>query len=208
MIHQVFKYIDKIIDNKEINKNIKEKIFAKEKELGIKIPNILKKFYIRYSGNESVLSSFYILNDIDRLSIEDNILIIGHTNEFINKFGIVVEELSNESININVRLLVGRNKWITYENLEDFIVNTVVFQSINMLEASVQLDDSEIKIEKFFTPLNILDNKSLKRISYISKDKKILALHFIEDNVIYFGSNTDEVLEEFEEHADVEFDWL
>ena len=77
-----------------------------------------------------------------------------------------------------------------------------------MLEASVQLDASEITIEEFFVPLNKIDNKNYNIISYISKDEKILASHFISDNIIYFGADTDEILEEFEEHADVEFDWL
>ncbi len=208
MINKVFNCIDKIIADKKINSKIEDKISKKEEELGIKIPDILKEFYIRYSGNKSILSSFYILKNIDQLKIEEDVLIIGYSNQFIDKYGIRIDELTTDSYNIKVNLATEKGEWTVYESLDDFIINTAVFQVINMLEASVQLDASEITIEEFFVPLNKIDNKNYNIISYISKDEKILASHFISDNIIYFGSDTDEILEEFEEHADVEFDWL
>lgn len=208
MINKVFNCIDKIIADKKINSKIEDKISKKEEELGIKIPDILKEFYIRYSGNKSILSSFYILKNIDQLKIEEDVLIIGYSNQFIDKYGIRIDELTTDSYNIKVNLATEKGEWTVYESLDDFIINTAVFQVINMLEASVQLDASEITIEEFFVPLNKIDNKNYNIISYISKDEKILASHFISDNIIYFGADTDEILEEFEEHADVEFDWL
>ena len=193
MINEFFNFIDKIINNTShsIDFKIEDKLLKKEKQLGINIPNILRQFYIRYSGNNDILNAFYILNDIDELNIEENILIIGYSND-----------------SINISLSIGKDKWIQYEDLNDFLINAVVFQAINMLEASAQLYASEITLEEFFTPLNKLENSDIKIISYISKNKKILASHFISDNIIYFGANTDEILEEFEEKSNVEFDWL
>lgn len=208
MINKVFNCIDKVINNKKIDLKIEDKISKKEKELGIKIPYILKEFYIRYSSNESILNSFYILEDVNQLKIEEGVLIVGYSNQFIDKYGIRIDELTTSSANIKINLATEKEEWIVYENLDDFIINVLVFQVINMLEASVQLDASEITIEEFFVPLNKVDNKNYNIISYISKDEKILASHFISDNIIYFGANSDDILEEFEEYADVEFDWL
>lgn len=208
MINKVFNCIDKVINNKKIDLKIEDKISKKEKELGIKIPYILKEFYIRYSSNESILNSFYILEDVNQLKIEEGVLIVGYSNQFIDKYGIRIDELTTSSANIKINLATEKEEWIVYENLDDFIINVLVFQVINMLEASVQLDASEITIEEFFVPLNKVDNKNYNIISYISKDEKILASHFISDNIIYFGANSDDILEEFEEYADIEFDWL
>lgn len=176
MISKIFNCIDKMIDYNEKNPHVKDKISAKEKELGITLPSILKEFYMRYSGNEKILNSFYILKDIDKLKVEEDVLIIGYSNQFINKYGIRIGELTNNSINVN--LLIGKEEWMQYEDLNDFIINVTVFQVINMLESSAQLDDSEIILEEFFIPLNKLDNSDVKIISYISKNKKILASHF------------------------------
>lgn len=208
MVKKVFNYIDQIIDNKELKTNVEDKILKKEKELKITIPNILKEFYIRYSDNENILNSFYIITNIEELKIEEDILIIGYSNQFINKYGIKIDELNNNYINVRVDSSRKNKEWIVYDELNSFIINVIVFQAINMLESSAQIDDSEIALEKFFVPLNKSDNKEAQIISYISKNKKVLAEYFVNDRIIYFGADTDETLEQFEEEAEVDLNWL
>lgn len=82
----------------------------------------------------------------------------------------------------------------------------MVFQTINVLEVSAVLEGSEILLEKYLRPLYY--EKENKRISYISNDGHILALHFIHENIIYFGAAEDEVLSGFEEKLAIDFDWL
>ncbi|WPC39582.1 hypothetical protein [Clostridium sp. JS66] len=202
--------IDQVISNSEkVDKNeVNRSISLIENKLNIKLPEALREFYLRYSKNTYMLNGFYIFKSLNELAIEDEILEIGCSNEQVEKYGIYVNDLSNEVINVNVKESNDIYNWSIYEELTKYIVNSVVFQVINVLEASAVLENSEIVLKEYFMPLNYGEEKDNKRISYISNDGHILALHFIDENIIYFGAAKDEVLNEFEEKVEIDFDWL
>lgn len=210
ILEEAFDIINKMIPNIEavdVNDSIKH-INSIENKLSIKLPKALQKFYARYSENQSILTAFYILNDLDKLIIEDEFLILGYSNEYTERYGICINDLENECINVKVARCGDKSNWLDYEELSSFIINCVTFQAINLLEASVVLDAKEIILEEYFKPLYIIKNKDNKCISYISNTDNILAVYFTAENIIYFGSSTDEILNDFEEQAGIDFDWL
>ncbi|MCB2362151.1 SMI1/KNR4 family protein [Clostridium estertheticum] len=210
MLKEVLDKIDKIILNRAnvIMDDVIKQICLIENKLKIKLPDELKEFYIRYNKNHYMLTAYYIFKSVDALKIEDEVLIIGYSNEYIEKYGISIADLNNACINVKVAAYDDTSNWLIYEELSKFIVNCVVFQTINLLEASAVLDDVEITLEEYFIPLYNVKGKDNKRISYISNKGDILGLHFIDENVVYFGSATDEILNEFEEKAKIDLDWL
>ncbi|NMM62435.1 SMI1/KNR4 family protein [Clostridium sp. P21] len=201
--------IDQVISNSEkADRNeVNTEISLIESKLNIKLPEALREFYLRYNKTKYMLNAFYIFKSFHELAIEDGILQIGYSNEQTEKYGIYVNDLSNEVINVKVKESNNISDWSIYEELTKYIINSVVFQAINVLEASVVLEDSEIVLEEYFTPLYYGEEKDIKRISYISNDGHILALHFIDENIIYFGAVEDKILNEFEEKIG-DINWL
>lgn len=202
--------IDQVISNNEkVDRNeVNRSIRLIENKLNIKLPEVLREFYLRYNKTRYMLNAFYIFKSLHELTIEDGVLEIGCSNEQIEKYGIYVYDLSNEVINVKVKGSNDISNWSIYEELTKYIVNSVVFQVINVLEASAILEASEIVLEEYFTPLYYGEEKNNKRISYISSDEHILALHFIDENIIYFAAAEDKILSEFEEKVALDFDWL
>ncbi|GCD10051.1 SMI1/KNR4 family protein [Clostridium tagluense] len=202
--------IDKVISNSEkVDRNeVTMEISLIESKLNIKLPEALREFYLRYNKTRYMLNAFYIFKSLNELAIEDGILEIGCSNEQVEKYGIYVDDLSNEVINVKVKESNDISNWSIYEELTKYIVNSVVFQVINVLEASAVLEASEIVLEEYFTHLYYGEEKDNKRISYISNDGYILALHFIDENIIYFGAAEDKILNEFEKKVEKDFDWL
>lgn len=202
--------IDKVMPNSEkVDKNeVNRSISLIENKLNIKFPEALREFYLRYNKTGYMLNAFYIFKSLHELAVEDGILEIGFSNEQTEKYGIYVDDLSNEVINVKVKGSKDISTWSIYEELAKYIINSVVFQVINVLEASAVLESSEIVLEEYFTPLYYVEEKDNKRISYISNDGHILALHFIHENIIYFGAAEDKILNEFEEKVEIDFDWL
>jgi hypothetical protein len=179
-----------------------------EKRLGLTLPISLRELYEIFGNDKEILNAFYIFKSLHELVIEDGILIIGHSSEYVEKYGICIDDLNNASINVKVTTCDDTSNWVVYEELTKFIVNSVVFQAINSLEASAVLDYPEVTLEGHFIPLYDIEEEDNKRISYISNEGDILALHFINENVVYFGAAEDETLNEFEEQAEVDLDWL
>lgn len=202
--------IDKVMPNGEkVDKNeVNRSISLIENKLNIKFPEVLREFYLRYNKTGYMLNAFYIFKSLHELAIEDGIIEIGCSNEQTEKYGIYIDDLSNEVINVKVKGSKDISTWSIYEELDKYIINSVVFQVINILEASAVLEESEIVLEEYFTPLYYVEKKDKKRISYISNDGHILALHFIHENIIYFGAAEDKILNEFEEKVEIDFDWL
>ncbi len=202
--------VDKVISNsKKVDENeVNRSIGLIESKLNVKLPEALREFYLRYNKNRYVINGFYIFKSLHELAIEDGILVIACSNEQVEKYGIYVDDLSNEVINVKVKESNDISNWSTYEELTRYIVNSVVFQVINVLEASAAFEASDIVLEEYFTPLYDEEEKDNKRISYISNDGDILVLYFIDEDIIYFGAAEDKTLNEFEEKVEIDFDWL
>lgn len=210
MLKDVFDKIDSIILNNS-NDNIKDvmnEIRIIESKLTIKLPNELKEFYIKYNKNDSMLKSFYIFMNLESLKVEDKFLIIGYSNEYVDKFGIYIDDLNDENIKVRITKYDDRDNWIVYENLSAFIVNCIVFQTINFIQSSAMLNSSEIILEEYFVPLCNIEFTNSRRISYISNNDNILCLHLVNENILYFGANDDEILNNFEEENNIDLDWL
>ncbi|WP_252225278.1 hypothetical protein [Clostridium sp. ZBS2] len=208
---EIFNKIDEIIlNNKEVNveNNIRQ-INLIENKLNIKLPEVLKNFYIQYNKNQNMLTAFYIFKNLEELEIEKDFLIIGYSNEYVEKYGIYVNDLERECINVKVAIYNDyTSNWLDYEELSSFIANCIVFQTINLLDASAVLDAQEIILEEYFKPLCTTKSKENKRLSYVSNDGNILAVYFAHENIIYFGATTDEILNKFEEQTEIDLDWL
>lgn len=179
-----------------------------ENKLSIRLPKALQKFYARYGEKQIILTAFYILNDLDKLIIEDGFLILGYSNEYTEKYGICINDFENGCINVKVARCDDNSNWLDYEELSSFVINCVTFQAINLLEASAILNAKEIALEEYFKPLYIEKYKDNKCISYISNTNNILAVYFKYENIIYFGSSADEILNDFEEQLEIDLDWL
>lgn len=66
-------------------------------------PGALKlEVYLRYNKNKYMLDAFYIFKSLHELAIEDKILMIGYSNEYVEKYGICIDDLNNKSINVKV----------------------------------------------------------------------------------------------------------
>lgn len=210
LLNKALDRIDQVILNTEkVDKNeVITEISLIESKLNIKLPGALREFYLRYNKSNYIINGFYIFKSLHELLTEDGILIIGCSNEEIEKYGICIEHLNNETIGVNVKTNNDISNWTIYEELTKYIVNCVVFQVINILEANAELEASELVLEKYFTPLYGREDKDNRRVSYISNEGDILALHFIDENIIYFGATEDKALNEFEKKAEIDFNWL
>lgn len=79
-------------------------------------------------------------------------------------------------------------------------------------KSKIKMKEENLEKNLQYILYKISDERKLSRGTkysyYNSNDGDILDLHFIDENVVYFGAAEDKTLNEFEEKVEIDLDWL
>lgn len=189
------------------------KIFEREKELGVIMPECMKDFYEYYGNNMEILNAYYNFNNIDEVCIENSALVFGYTHQKKNKIGITLEKLNSKYQSISW-YSKDLKQWFSEGAVfpESFFFNIAGWQILNSLPAMVRVELTNSKFE-------VLQNKSFK---FFNNDKRfvkgykiitlkcndVLGCYLREDEELYLGAMKDETIENLEYELNLDFDWL
>lgn len=179
-----------------------------ENNLGIKLPEILASFYVKYNEHE-ILEAFNHFQKLEDLEISDGYLIIAKERQESLYWGLPIDELANDDPSVKQYNILEQKWYDDCDSLNSYLISFFSWQAVNKLPA---LAESDITPET----LALLQNK-YKPILYKELDvfcetrvllnDDLLMVLFESNSHLYVGAHDDEILEEFEEQTGVDLSW-
>lgn len=210
MLDKFFKVLDDYRSNvtSYVDANVIEE---KQRALNVKFPQAMVEFYTHFGNDEDVLSSFYVFDKVKDIRIEYDAVSFGEKHEGIGRLGIQLEDLETDEEAV-CWYPYDMKKWYMEESDTCiFFFSIASWQVLNTMPAVAKVCMSE---EEF----NHLVGSDLK---YLSEDellllgdvipvfgKDILGCYLVDDEELYLGAMTDEILEKYEELLGLDLDWL
>jgi len=208
MLDELNCFLSKITE--KIQANV---IIAKEKELGVSFPKGMNEFYEYYGNDKNILNAYYLFRNIEDISIEEEALVFGCTDQGIAKLGITLEKLNSKYQSVSIYPDFDPN-WYSEGALypESFFFNIAAWQILNLMYAQARIEIKEDKFRKLcqkeFLYFNT-DEKYKNGYKIIAcRRKKVLGCYIIESEEFYFGAVEDNELHELEKELKIELDWL
>lgn len=210
MLEKYLKILDKYRSNisNYVDMEIIEK---KQNELNVKFPQSMIDFYIHFGNDKDVLSSFYVLDNVEDIRIENEVVIFGEKHEGIGCLGIQLEDLNTKSQTVC---------WYSYDSKEwyvesgaaiVFFFNTACWQILNTMPSIAKVNLSNAELEKLIgNDLSYLSEERLLLLGDVITvtGHEILGCYLLDSEELYLGAMTDEILEEYEELLEIDLDWL
>lgn len=212
-MNELYKMLD--VYRKNITEEIETKILdKKQKELGVTFPDAMKDFYQHFGNDKDVMSSFYILDNLNEIRIENEALTFGKKHQGMGRLGIQLKRLSSDYQSISW-YYYSMKKWYSegFVFPEGFFFNIACWQLINSMDSLAKVHISETELNnllgdklKLFTN----DKRYIKGCNIISiYGQDVLGCYVNEDEELFLGSQKgDEVLENIEEGLGLDLDWL
>lgn len=208
MLETLFKILDKY--RNEISDYVDISIIEKkQKELSVEFSQSMIEFYTHFGNDNEVLTSFYVLDKVEDICIENDAVIFGEKHEGMGRLGIKLKNLDKRISWYPYDL----KKWYAEESVPlIFFFDTACWQVLNTMPSIAKVRLSRDKFEK------LIGN----HLKYLSEDKllllgdvipvlgnDILGCYLVSDEELYLGTKaSDNVLEEYEELLNLDLDWL
>jgi len=192
-----------------------EQIAAAETRLGLVLPHPLKDFLAVAGGSRDLMNADYILLPPEKLRVHGDHLIFCEERQGLEDFGIALADIAANQPNppVDVRPK-GRSDWLVGEEgkLSAFLLGMTAWQVALMLpeKARCAFPQKNLKkLLKFFEPVGAADVRvGSSRFALVDRKHSIVAAYFHTDEMLYVGTPDEDVLDELEERAKLDFDSL
>ena len=139
-----------------IEKTDENIILSKGEELGVKLPRQLVDFHHYFGSSDKFLDSFFIFKKLEDIYIENNVLILGSTNEYYSYLGIDLDCIDCDEPYVTEYSDNKCSDIIDSYGASAFFFNAACFQIMNIMQAMAVVN---IFSKYFFS--KILDKKKV-----------------------------------------------
>ncbi len=189
----------------------KNTIEEKQRELNVKFPPAMVEFYTHFGNDKEVLSSFYVFDTVENIRIEYDALCFGEKHEGMGRLGIQLEDLETDDEAV-CWYPYDMKKWYMEESVTDlFFFGIASWQVLNTMPSVAKAPLSEDEFKHLGgSDLQYLCEDELFLLGDVIPvyAKDILGCYLVEDEELYLGAMTDEMLEKYEELLGLDLDWL
>ncbi len=213
-MNELFHHIDVYRTN--ITNGVPEEVLdQKEKELGVRLPEGMRDFYMKFGNDAEIMKSDWRFFPFEDVRIEKDALVFGTLSEGTALIGITMKHLLSPFQSLSYYNEESK-KWFedVFAFSESFFFHISCWQLVVSMESVARVNN--ISAEE-------LHKLAKDKLRFFSEDKKymkgcrmlsvygdgFLGSYHKLDGELYLGTrNGDEVLEKLEEELGLDLDWL